>query len=196
MPGSNERRGRPLLFATSNPGKLAEARQVLQPLGFSVESCDAKGVEIQADTTAEVAAYSSRAAAKKLGKPLIVEDAGLFVEALGGFPGVYSAYALRTIGLEGIIALLRRSQSRKAKFVSSVAYCEPGGEPMVFEGSVRGTIADAPKGSGGFGFDPIFIPRGGKKTFGQVTIEEKGALSHRGAALRKFARWRLGRSDG
>lgn len=188
MPGSSERR-RPLLFATSNRGKLAEARQVLGPLGFSVRACDAKGTEIQADTTAEVAAYSSRAAARRLDKPILVEDAGLFVDGLGGFPGVYSAYALRTIGLEGIIALLRGSRSRAAKFVSSLAYCEPKGEPVVFDGSVRGSIADAPRGSAGFGFDPIFVPSGMAKTFGEVTIEEKGALSHRGVALRKFARW-------
>jgi len=188
MPGSS--RGRTVvLFATSNKGKLEEARQVLGPLGFTVRGRDAKGTEIQADTTAEVAARSSREAADKLRRAVIVEDAGLFVDELGGFPGVYSAYALRTIGLGGIITLLRGSRSRRAKFVSSVAYCEPGGRPEVFDGSVSGVIADGPRGSGGFGFDPIFVPDGYEQTFGQLTLEAKCRISHRGEALRQFARW-------
>ncbi|HUI00246.1 MAG TPA: XTP/dITP diphosphatase [Nitrososphaerales archaeon] len=191
MPGSSERRRTRLLFATSNRGKLEEARSVLGPLGFSVEGCDAKGVEIQADTTAEVAANSAAAAASKLGEPVLVEDAGLFVDALGGFPGVYSAYALKTIGLRGVVALTKGSGSRAARFVSSVAYCEPGREPVVFEGSVRGRVAAKPRGSGGFGFDPIFVPDGSRSTFGEITLDEKCMVSHRGRALRKFAEWYL-----
>jgi XTP/dITP diphosphohydrolase len=179
----------PILFATSNRGKLDEAKQVLGPLGFSVQSHGGKGIEIQADTTSEVAAYSVRQAAKKARQPILVEDAGLFVDALGGFPGVYSAYVLKTLGVDGIIVLLEKSRSRSAKFVSSVAYCEPQGEPSVFDGSVSGIISDGPRGNGGFGFDPIFVPDGQKLTFGEFTLEDKCAVSHRGDALRKFARW-------
>jgi XTP/dITP diphosphohydrolase len=179
----------PILFATSNRGKLEEAKQVLGPLGFSVQSHDGKGIEIQADTTAEVAVYSVREAVKKARQPILVEDAGLFVDALGGFPGVYSAYVLKTLGVDGIIVLLEKSRSRDARFVSSVAYCEPEGEPSVFDGSVKGTISDRPRGKGGFGFDPIFVPDGQKLTFGEFTLEDKCLVSHRGDALRKFARW-------
>lgn len=186
MPASNRTR---ILFATSNPGKLEEARKVLAPMGFIVEGYDGKGTEIQADTTREVAAHTAMGAAARAGRPVIVEDAGLFVDGLKGFPGVYSAYALRTIGLDGLVRLLGGSRSRRASFVSSVAYCEPGGKPEVFDGSVRGTIALQPRGSRGFGFDPIFVPSGRRRTFGELSIEEKCRVSHRSRALRKFAAW-------
>jgi XTP/dITP diphosphohydrolase len=198
MPGSNSARlsGAGILFATSNRGKLEEAKRVLEPLGFSVQSEDVKGIEIQADTTGQVAAYSSRAAASLRGKPVLVEDAGLFVESLGGFPGVYSAYALKTLGMKGIITLLGASRERRARFVSSVAYCEPGREPDVFDGWVDGCIADEPRGTHGFGFDPIFIPEGGALTFGELSLDAKTAISHRGNALRKFAEWYLSSAPG
>jgi XTP/dITP diphosphohydrolase len=198
MPGSNSARpsGNGILFATSNRGKLEEAKRVLEPLGFSVQSEDVKGIEIQADTTGQVAAYSSRAAASLRGKPVLVEDAGLFIESLGGFPGVYSAYALKTLGMKGIITLLGASRERRARFVSSVAYCEPGREPDVFDGWVDGYIADEPRGTNGFGFDPIFIPEGGMLTFGELSLDAKTAISHRGNALRKFAGWYLSSAPG
>jgi XTP/dITP diphosphohydrolase len=197
MRGSN--RGRePVLFATSNRGKLEEARTILAPFGLSVEQYDGKGIEIQADTTGEVAAFASKAAAKAAGRPVLVEDAGLYVDSLKGFPGPFSAYAFKTIGAVGIIALLRSSPPKKGKekaasFVSSMAYCEPLGEPLLFEGSVSGTITTRPRGKKGFGFDPIFLPDGGAKTFGELDLEEKCAVSHRAVAMRKFAKWYLSR---
>lgn len=196
MPGSNDRGGRQVvvLFATSNRGKLEEARAILAPFGISVEGYDGKGVEIQAESTSEVAAYASRGAAKAAGKAVLVEDAGLYVESLGGFPGPYSAYAFKTIGLAGIIALLRPSpRARAAEFVSSLAYCEPLGEPALFEGRAAGRITTKPRGTKGFGFDPIFVPEGGRKTFGELTMDEKCAVSHRADSMTKFARWYLSR---
>ena len=165
MRGSSSPRGVALLFATSNPGKLEEARMILAPFGLSVEQYDGKGVEIQADTTSEVAAFASRGASLAADRPVLVEDAGLFVEPLKGFPGPFSAYVFKTIGVAGIIALLRssppgRGRDRAARFVSSLAYCEPRGEPWLFEGSVRGTITKRPRGKKGFGFDPVFVPDG------------------------------------
>ena len=193
MPGSSEA-GRSVVFATSNPGKLREARAILAPFGISVEAYDGKGVEIQADTTGEVACYASRGAAEAAGRAVLVEDAGLYVESLNGFPGPYSAYAFKTIGVAGIIALLRPSPRRRAaKFVSSLAYCEPLGEPVLFEGSALGAIATKPRGTKGFGFDPIFVPRGGRKTFGELTVGEKSAVSHRADSMKKFAKWYLSR---
>jgi len=194
MRGSSSGEARSILFATSNRGKLAEARAILAPFGISVEQYDGKGIEIQADTNSEVAAYASRGAAMAAGRAVLVEDAGLYVEPLRGFPGPYSAYAFKTIGVAGVIALLRGSPSGKAAtFVSSLAYCEPGGEPSLFEGSVRGTITARPRGKKGFGFDPIFVPDGGAKTFGELTLEEKCAVSHRADAMKKFAKWYLSR---
>jgi XTP/dITP diphosphohydrolase len=188
MPGSSS-----VLFATSNRGKLEEARAILAPFGISLEQFDGKGIEIQADTTGEVAAYSSRGAAIAAGRPVLVEDAGLYVDALGGFPGPYSAYAFKTIGSAGVISLLRQPASRAARFVSSLAYCAPGGEPTRFEGSATGTITTRPRGKRGFGFDPIFLPKGGSKTFGELTVEEKCTVSHRAASMKKFAKWYLSR---
>lgn len=197
MPGSSRRHGESILFATSNRGKLEEARKILAPFGLSVEQYDGKGTEIQADTNGEIAAYAAREAAITAGRPVLVEDAGLFADSLKGFPGPYSAYAFKTIGVAGIIALLGsphdKSGDRAARFVSSIAYCEPGGEPVLFDGSVQGTITSRPKGKMGFGFDPIFVPDGGAKTFGELTLDEKCAVSHRSVALRKFAKWYLSR---
>ena len=198
MRGSSSVGGKAVLFATSNPGKLEEARMILAPFGLSLEQYDGKGTEIQADTNSEVAAHASRGAAIAAGRPVLVEDAGLYVERLKGFPGPYSAYAFKTIGVGGIIALLRSStrvggKERAARFVSSVAYCEPRGEPLLFEGSVRGKITRRPKGKKGFGFDPIFAADGSTKTFGELTLEEKCAVSHRGEAMRRFATWYVSR---
>ncbi len=194
MRGSSSAGGRSVLFATSNRGKLEEARAILAPFGISVEQYDGKGIEIQADTNSEVAAYASRGAAKTAGRPVLVEDAGLYVDSLRGFPGPYSAYAFKTIGVAGIIALLRSSPTKRAaRFVSSLAYCEPRGEPSLFEGSALGTITTKPRGRSGFGFDPIFVPEGGDKTFGELTLEEKCAVSHRADAMKKFAKWYLSR---
>jgi XTP/dITP diphosphohydrolase len=147
-----------------------------------------KGAEIQADTV-DVASYSAREAARKYGRAVMVEDAGLFVEALYGFPGPFSAYVFKTIGIEGLLALLERERSRRAAFRSAVAYCAPGGEPRVFEGEVRGSITRSPKGENGFGFDPVFLPTGSQRSMGELTLEEKCAISHRGDAMRKFAAW-------
>lgn len=195
MRESSRKGSEPVLFATSNRGKLEEARTILAPFGLSVEPYDGKGVEIQADTNAEVAAFASKAAAQAAGRPVLVEDAGLYVDSLRGFPGPYSAYAFKTVGVDGIIALLgspsKRAEKREASFVSSLAFCAPLGEPRLFEGSARGTITTKPRGTRGFGFDPIFLPDGGAKTFGELTLEEKCAVSHRAVAMRKFAAWYL-----
>jgi XTP/dITP diphosphohydrolase len=87
----------------------------------------------------------------------------------------------------------RRRKDRAASFVSSLAYCEPRGDPSLFEGHVMGTITAKPRGRRGFGFDPIFLPDGGARTFGELKLEEKCAVSHRAVAMRKFAKWYLSR---
>ena len=184
MPASN----RSVFFAAGNTGKVEEARIVLEPFGIRVRPFSGKGVEIQADIV-EVATYSAVAAASKYGRSLIVEDAGLFVEPLDGFPGAFSSYVFKTLGTKGLLTLLERAKTRKAHFRSAVVYCEPDGTPRVFEGKVEGTITRSPRGTNGFGFDPIFLPSGSAKTMGELSLEEKCAVSHRGVALRKFASW-------
>jgi XTP/dITP diphosphohydrolase len=122
-------------------------------------------------------------------RALIVEDAGLFVDSLHGFPGPFSSHAYKTLGIGGLLRLLEGSRSRRASFKSAVAYCVPSGEPRVFEGLVTGSISRSPSGENGFGFDPVFVPAGSRRSMGQLSLEEKCAVSHRGQALRKFAAW-------
>jgi XTP/dITP diphosphohydrolase len=180
---------RSVAFATGNSGKVREARIILSPLGIRPLPFDGKGVEVQANTVSEVASYSARVASRSFGKALMVEDAGLFVESLDGFPGPFSSYAFKTLGIAGLLKLLEGEGSRKASFMSAVAYCTPAGEPVVFDGAVAGRILRAPVGAGGFGFDPVFVPDGESKSMAQMTLREKCRVSHRGEAMRRFGDW-------
>jgi XTP/dITP diphosphohydrolase len=151
-----------------------------------------KGLEIQSDDVAKVARFASIDAAKKFERPLIVEDTGLFIDALGGFPGPYASSVFRSIGPEAILRLLgggEEDEERRATFRSAVAYCEPGGVPRAFRGSILGTIAKRAAGTAGFGFDPIFIPAGHRLTLAQFSIDEKCQISHRAEAVKKFGKW-------
>lgn len=122
----------------------------------------------------------------------IVDDSGLFLVALAGFPGVYSAYALGTIGLGGVLRLLR-GRPREAVF-RTVAGVRHGATSRLFRGEVRGRIAVRARGRHGFGFDPIFIPDGWRRTFGEVPPAEKNEVSHRGRAMQRAATYLSGRA--
>ena len=150
-----------------------------------------KGLEIQSDDVAKVARFASIDAAKQYERPLIVEDTGLFIDALGGFPGPYASFVSRSIGPEAILRLLMgwEEEERRATFRSAVAYCEPLGVPRVFRGSILGAIAKTAAGRAGFGFDPIFIPAGRSLTLAQLSIDEKCRISHRAEAVKKFGEW-------
>jgi len=187
---------KPVAFATSNRGKIEEARIVLSPFGMAVRPFNGKGLEIQAETVSEVAAFSAEVASRKHGRALIVEDAGLFVDSLQGFPGPFSSYVYKTLGIGGLLSLLEGARSRRASFRSAVAYCEPAGEPRVFEGLVTGRISKSPSGENGFGFDPVFVPTGSRRSMGQLTLMQKCEVSHRGEALRKFAAWYTSSNSG
>jgi XTP/dITP diphosphohydrolase len=118
-----------------------------------------------------------------------VEDAGLFIEALNGFPGPFSSYVYKTIGTQGVLRLMRGIKNRNALFLSAVAFCKPKSDPQVFVGKVDGVITLKERGGYGFGFDPIFQPKGKKKTFAEMRRGEKNKFSHRAKALRNFAEW-------
>ncbi len=176
-----------LAFITSNPGKVEEAKRYFEPLGVEVYQLHISYPEIQADTLEEVAEYGARWLAERIDGPFFLDDSGLFIEALKGFPGVYSAYVYKTLGYWGILKLLEGESNRKAYFKSVIAYWD--GELHIFRGKVDGRITEEPRGSGGFGFDPVFIPEGFDRTFAEMTTEEKNAISHRGRALKAFATW-------
>jgi XTP/dITP diphosphohydrolase len=227
-----------LTFVTTNLGKVAEAREYL---GQDVAQEAFDYPEVQAADLATVAAHGARAAYEHLGGPVIVDDSGLTVSALGGFPGPYSSFVEDTLGVERVWRLAEPEGDRSAAFRAVVAYCdgdgfaatpepvdrgerrgqdlaaderdaattdeqvlsggdggddagtngsttEDGSQPPVklFEGVVPGDIV-APRGEGGFGFDPIFEYDG--RTFAELATDEKNAVSHRGRALGKFAEW-------
>jgi XTP/dITP diphosphohydrolase len=150
-----------------------------------------KTMEIQSESLEEIAKTSAIHAYRQCGLPIIVEDAGLFIEALNGFPGPYASYVYKTIGNEGLLKLMKETNNRKARFQSVVAYFyEDLESPICFRGEVLGEITQTVrKGSSGFGFDPVFKPMQSDKTFAEMSIAEKNRYSHRAKAFRKFARW-------
>ncbi len=203
-----------LYYVTTNPGKIREARQYLGE--ETITDYDYDYPEIQHESMEAIAAEGARDAYRTLGKPVVVDDSGLFVEGLEGFPGPYSSYVEDKLGIERVWDLAQDLDDRTASFRCVMAYCD--GEPFaaspdpvdkddraaaaasagdspeedeslpvkLFVGTVRGEIV-APRGDGGFGFDPIFEHDGA--TFAELSSEAKNALSHRGRALAKFAEW-------
>jgi len=171
-------------LVSSNPGKLREIREILGARGYRVRWVRATLPELQAESLAEVV-RGKLAALPPSDHPQLVEDSGLFVGSLGGFPGVYSAYAYRTLGLAAILELVG-AHPRAAEF-RTAAGVRVGGWSRVVEGRCPGTVADGPRGRHGFGYDPIFIPRGSDRTFGELPRREKNRLSHRALAMQRIA---------
>jgi XTP/dITP diphosphohydrolase len=185
-------KGRLVFFATGNIHKFHEARSILTGLDIAVGMLRMKDMEIQSDSLVEIAQTSAQDVFKRSGLPVIVEDSGLFIDALKGFPGPYAAYAYKTVGNKGLLKLMQNVDDRKARFRSAIAYCDSEKAPMVFEGEAEGEITVAERvgnGRSGFGFDPIFKPSGSGKTFAEMTLEEKNGFSHRAKAVRKFSEW-------
>lgn len=188
-----------ITFVTGNAGKVAELRALLDPLGTAVVPQERGYPEIQHDELRGVTeAGAGYLLATGLEPPFLLEDSGLFVAALRGFPGVYSRHALGTIGCKGILDLLRdvERESRTAAFRTDLCYVDEDGDPHHFEGTCRGRIAERAAGDGGFGFDPVFIPDdgpAGDRTFAQMSVHEKNEVSHRGRAARGFVDWLAGR---
>jgi XTP/dITP diphosphohydrolase len=182
---------RTVFLATSNIHKFNEVRNLLgqQNIGTAMLP-KIDPVEIQDEHLENIAAASAKDAVKKSNLPVVVEDAGLFVDTLQGFPGPYSSYVLRTIGNAGILKLMECATNRSAYFKSSVVFVNPDTDDQrQFTGKVSGEIAAKEKGAQGFGFDPIFLPRTSSKTFAEMTTDEKNRISHRASAFRKFAKW-------
>ena len=186
-------KGRVVFFATGNIHKFHEARSILTKLDIAVGMLRMKDTEIQSDSLVEIAQTSAIDVFKRCNLPVIVEDAGLFIDAVKGFPGPYAAYVYKTIGNEGLLKLMQNVENRKAVFRSAIVYCDSETNvPVVFEGEAAGKITSKERvgsGKSGFGFDPIFKPDGSVNTFAEMTLEEKNGFSHRANAIRKFAIW-------
>ena len=174
-----------LALVTGNENKWREAARIL---GRPLERVALELPEVQAATTREVALEKARAAFEELRRPLVVEDAGLELAALGGFPGPFIKYWEALGGLESICRALDGLHDRRATAVCVLGVATAAGMETV-EGRIDGTIAATPRGESGFGWDAIFIPEGDARTFAEMSAAEKDARSHRRRAWEALARW-------
>ena len=175
-----------LFFVSSNENKFQEAERILSNLGVKINFSKTTLEEIQSSSLSEIAEQKVISAYELVQKPVIIEDDGLFIDSLNGFPGPYSSYVYDTIGNKGIMNLLENSEFRDAEFVSIIAYLDDNDGVKLFESSIPGKISSAIK-KGGWGYDPIFIPEKQNKTYAE--LDDKNKLSHRYEALKKFANW-------
>jgi XTP/dITP diphosphohydrolase len=196
-----------LVIATHNAGKLVEMRMLLEPFGLDAVSAGELGLPEPEETGAtfrENAALKARAAATNSGLPAFADDSGLVVDALDGAPGIHTARWAGpdrdwALAMETVERRLRekgatRPEQRRARFVSALSLAWPDGHTEDFEGTVQGTLVWPPRGAKGFGYDPMFLPDGFTRTFGEMTGEEKHGwlpgmtpLSHRARAFAALA---------
>lgn len=199
-------RGARLVVASHNSGKVGEIEALLAPHGVVAVAAGALGLPEPAETGATFAANAqikALAAARGVGLPALADDSGLVVEALGGAPGVYSARwagdggdfaaAMARVNDELAAAGARAADDRRARFVCALAIAWSDGTQSTFEGEVSGQIVWPPRGTRGFGYDPIFLPAGERLTFGEMRPQAKHAISHRARAFDKFVRAVLAR---
>ena len=183
------------VLASHNKGKLAEMQSILGELGVEVVLQSDVGLDLEPEETGETflenAAIKAKAVMEASGLPAIADDSGLCVNYLNGGPGVYSA---RFGGFDNdaqrntlLLEMMRGCTDRSAHFHSAIVCAFPNGDMVTAEGECPGTIAFAPRGENGFGYDPLFFVPSLRKTFAMLTAEEKNAISHRGNALRNFA---------
>lgn len=170
-----------IYFATSNVHKFKEAQQIIP----NIQHYYFNHNEIRSDNLEEIAREAVNTAYAQLKKPVFVEDTGLFIDALNGFPGTYSAWALKKIGNEGILKLMESARDRSVAFKTCIAFAD-GKVTKTFLGECKGTIALAKRGESGFGYDSIFIPNSHKKTFAE-DLETKSRVSHRKMVLSQMA---------
>ena len=194
MPKSFDNKTADVIFASSNMNKFFEAQTILAEFGIKPIHYLLDLLEIQDDSLSKIAeqkavyAYNESRLMKSVGAPkpsaVIVEDDGLFIDSLSGFPGPFSSYAFKTLGNNGILKLV--GNNRNAQFRAVIAYCDSNKKPKLFESSIAGTISENIQGKG-WGYEPIFIPENQTKTYAELA--DKNKLSHRYEALKKFASW-------
>ncbi len=176
------------IFVTTNEHKRREVQEIL---GVALERADLDLPEIQAIDPAEVAAEKVRAAREALGAPdlpVLVEDSGIMVDAWDGFPGALTKWLMKSVGNEGLLRMLAPGEDRSAMAVCVVALAEADGTVRTFRGEVRGALAQKPRGAGGFGYDPVFVPEWSSMTYAEMG-EGKNADSHRARAFRAVREW-------
>jgi len=176
-----------LFFITGSKHKFREAERILKEYNVIIGRKDVECEEIRAENCEDVALDCLRQLRSEVNEPFFIEDSGLFIKALNGFPGTFSSWVFKKIGNEGILELMRGKEVRDACFVSSIAAWD-GKEEAVLRGEVKGYISNKISKEKGFGYDPIFIPEGSRKTFAE-DHKTKMMCSHRRRALEKLAKW-------
>lgn len=202
--------GETLVIATHNAGKLKEISALLAPFGVSCISAGSLGLPQPAETGrtfVENALIKARAAAESSGLPVLADDSGLCVDALDGRPGVYTAdwaerqwfegppgrdWYMAMGKVEGLLAELGPAVDRTCHFACVLAIAWPDGESAVYEGRAPGSLTWPPRGTLGFGYDPVFVPVGRDETFAEIDPEEKHLISHRANAFAKLVAEQFG----
>ena len=164
----------PLVFVTSRAEKAREAER----MGFPVERLDLDLPEPQALDPSEIVEEKARLAYRALSRPVLVEDSGLAFRAWGGFPGALVKWVEKSAGVAALARMLDAFPDRSATAICAIAYCD-GAEVITARGETSGSIASAPRGGNGFGWDVLFVPEGSQRTFAEMSSSEKDSLSHR-----------------
>lgn len=173
-----------IIFVTNTEGKVIEAQDILGD-GFKVELKKLDLDEIQTVDGKEVIKKKAEEAYKLLGCPILVEDTSLYFNAWKGLPGALVRWFLDTVGCEGICKMMRAETNRTAYSESVIAYYD-GKNLKIVSGKIEGLVPDKPRGDKGFGWDPVFVPSGSDKTFGELEMSEKNRISSRKIALEKL----------
>ena len=171
-----------LYFVTSNEGKIGEAKMILD---FPIKAVKADLSEIQSLDLKEIVRDKAQKAFELVHKPLMVDDVGLYIEVWNGFPGPFVKYLLEAVGNEGVLKMMEHEANRSVVAKAAVGFHD-GKEIHTFIGEVKGELAREPRGEGGWGWDPIFIPEFSEKTYAEMTPEQKNSISHRRAVLEIF----------
>ncbi|MFH1055928.1 MAG: XTP/dITP diphosphatase [Candidatus Altiarchaeota archaeon] len=180
-----------VLFVTSNSNKVSEANRIGQTFGVTFSQVNLIYPEIRSDSVRAVAEEGVKYVHNQIQRPVVVEDSGLFIDALSGFPGAYSALVYKKIGCEGILKLMEGVDDRTAQFISAVGYCDKD-TVEVFEGVVDGLIAYEARGKSGFAYDPLFQPADSGRTFAE-DVKHKNEVSHRRKSIELLCRYLMPR---
>ena len=151
--------------------------------GYELEHIKTPYPEFQAESLEITIIPGLQWAISRFDRPVMIDDSGLFIDALKGFPGVYSSYVFKTLGCDGILSLMEGAEDRSAGFECCIGFMKPGNDPFVAKAVAKGSISTKKIGAGGFGYDPIFVPEGYERTYAQFEIGEKNKMSHRGKAI-------------
>ncbi len=177
-----------LILVTQNEHKLRELRPLFEEYEVLFETTSLEKFEIRSNEVERVALEAAKIAYFEAKQPVVLDDTGLYIDSLDGFPRSYAAFVLKTIGKQGILKLMQGVQDRSARFVTGVGFSD--GETLAtFKGVMKGSIAEKEVGEEGFGYDPIFIPEGETRTYAQLSFPEKVSISHRTKGFRAFLDW-------